>query len=338
MGRLHGPHGLGRSDDSESNTARETRSRLVRSVLAAGADVNLQCNESSGSALANAMDRGYGLAADLLLAHGASATAQGRFGLPMLHAAGGADLVEILLRYGAPVDVTDHDGDTRLAEAASDGDLATASALLSRGADVNARNRMGMTPLMQAAATGGDSMVWFLLRNGARIDDRNSEGRSALEIAEDVERRFGTQRSVEILRAANTASPEDIPAPSIPKSSCDRHETNEAKEAGEVRIVHPSGVEMDRLAFCIVNSSDPVSGGDLLMVTNGGRSRDSVLIGVNKLARQLVDSKRECSDEEGQYRVRLCQRDGKASSVELRVPATSGYETQPQLLRIEWPA
>lgn len=71
---------------------------------------------------------------------------------------------------GAPVDLTDAEGNTLLMLAAYHDQPATVAALVERGADVEAQNRRGQSPLAGAVFKQADEVVRVLLEAGADPD------------------------------------------------------------------------------------------------------------------------------------------------------------------------
>ena len=71
---------------------------------------------------------------------------------------------------GAPVDLTDADGNTLLMLAAYHGHAATVAALTARGADADRVNDRGQSPLAGAVFKGEDDVVRVLLDAGADPD------------------------------------------------------------------------------------------------------------------------------------------------------------------------
>ena len=75
----------------------------------------------------------------------------------VLHVAanrGDADMVSLLLRASAEVDVKDEDGNTPLLLACRAEHLELAQVLCDKGADASAANHKGNTPLLAAVAAG----------------------------------------------------------------------------------------------------------------------------------------------------------------------------------------
>ncbi|MDO8538801.1 MAG: ankyrin repeat domain-containing protein [Opitutaceae bacterium] len=108
--------------------------------------------------------------AKALLAAGASATAQNRYGVTPLSLAcvnGSAAMITLLHQAGADPNAPLRGGETPLMTAARTGKLDAVKALLVRGVDVNARLPQGQTALIWAAAEGHRAVVDTLLAAGA---------------------------------------------------------------------------------------------------------------------------------------------------------------------------
>lgn len=115
--------------------------RLLRELIARGADVNRQQ---------------HGLSALLLACRDS--------------VAGRAEAVITLLANGANVRQHDTEGHSALHYAAHTTDPTVAAALLDSGADLEWVNRDGYTPLAVAARAGNEAIVKLLLERGARAD------------------------------------------------------------------------------------------------------------------------------------------------------------------------
>ena len=127
--------------------------------------------------------------------------------LGMAAAAGSRNVVEALLRAGAPVNARDRDNRTPLMIAREARTLAGVEALMAAGADVNvAGGRLERTPLMYAASAGNVPLMKLLLSGGARVGDRDRTRWPAIRIAHEEGR---SPAAVEVLTAAG-ASPSGL--------------------------------------------------------------------------------------------------------------------------------
>ena len=155
----------------------------VRSLLEAGADVNLP--EGDGATpLHWAVRWDDARAVDLLLGAGADAGAANDHGVTPLSLAcinRNAAMVETLLVAGADPDAATSMGETVLMTCAGTGSAEAVSALLDHGAaNIDAQEAsQGQTALMWAAAQGYPDIVRMLLERGAAIDAR-TKSRSLL--------------------------------------------------------------------------------------------------------------------------------------------------------------
>ncbi len=121
--------------------------------------------------------------AQLLLDHGADATAQRRDGVTPLHLAVSKprNVAQLLLDRGADVNAQSRGGSTPLhwvATSGSHGDVA--ALLLGHGADVNANDSNGNTPLHNAFGACNVAVAILLLDHGADVDVINKDGRILL--------------------------------------------------------------------------------------------------------------------------------------------------------------
>ena len=118
-----------------------------------------------------------------------SSTAAGRrtstFGL--LHAAasnGQLEMVRMLLKRGASVDLPSGLGRTALMEAAHRGHLPILRFLLQRSTNPNLQDSDGSTTLMHAAYKGQEACVQALLHANANPELLDNKGRTALRYSE----------------------------------------------------------------------------------------------------------------------------------------------------------
>jgi ankyrin repeat protein len=93
--------------------------------------------------------------------------------------AGEAERLAAYVDAGAPVDLTDANGNTLLMLAAYHGHAAAVSVLLARGASVNAINDRGQTPLAGAVFQGYVDVVQTLMAAGADPDLGSPTARQA---------------------------------------------------------------------------------------------------------------------------------------------------------------
>jgi ankyrin repeat protein len=109
--------------------------------------------------------------------------------------------------------------DTLLMQAASEGDILSASNLLASGDNANSRTLDGYTALMFAAVFGHDEIVRILLSNGADANMQSKDGMTALILAA----RFGHLNVVNNLLATgcNTGS-KDRYGQTAFRLACDR--------------------------------------------------------------------------------------------------------------------
>ena len=108
---------------------------------------------------------------------------------------GHLQVVEILLRNRANVDLQNSDGNTALMIASEHGHLQVVEILLRNRANVDLQDSYGSTALMYASEHGHLQVVEILLRNLANVDLQNSDGILALMYASE----YGHHQVVEIL-------------------------------------------------------------------------------------------------------------------------------------------
>jgi ankyrin repeat protein len=89
------------------------------------------------------------------------------------------EIMKLLLQSGAKVDAPDHRGVTLLVSTGFF-DPNVATILLEAGADPNAADRQGETPLMKASAHGLKETVKILIDHHANVNQKDSRGHTAL--------------------------------------------------------------------------------------------------------------------------------------------------------------
>ena len=97
---------------------------------------------------------------------------------------GHAEVAEVLLKYGADVNIKSNHGTTALMWTARRGYEEVAEVLLKYGADINAKANNGWTALIRAIMENHDDILKNLLRYGADINAKDNEGWTALRWAE----------------------------------------------------------------------------------------------------------------------------------------------------------
>jgi ankyrin repeat protein len=122
----------------------------------------------------------------------------GHAGLHLAAINGNAQIVAILIRGGAQIDIKDPLGDTPLFYAADRDQAEICKLLLDAKAVPDVQNRSGVTPLMTAARRGNSDVVRLLLARGANPNTTDFTGRDAVGWAEDSHK----QALVQVLRQA----------------------------------------------------------------------------------------------------------------------------------------
>lgn len=113
---------------------------------------------------------------------------QSRTGLHYAAMNGNLQILAILIKAKAKLNIEDKLGDTPLHLAAEQGQTEAAELLLDVGAEVDPQNKDGMTPLMIAASRGNLELVRALLAKGASVSKTDYTGRDALGWAQDGHR------------------------------------------------------------------------------------------------------------------------------------------------------
>ncbi len=96
------------------------------------------------------------------------------------------DIVQILLEYGADIDMQDAMGRTALMVASVQGHIEMVQFLLDSGADLHLKSDLGADALIVAASGGHPDLVRVLLASGANPYVKTNTGHTALRFAEYV--------------------------------------------------------------------------------------------------------------------------------------------------------
>ncbi len=158
---------------------------VVKVLLGAHADMSLHDN-SAYTALTYAAMYGHADVVRALLAHGALVDEPGGDGTTALALAaeeGYVDAAKILLAHGANIDAKNSKGETPLLLAAFFGHPRTARWLVARGADITVRDDPFVTPLMLAAALDDVPRASALIAQGAEVNATGANGKTALMFA-----------------------------------------------------------------------------------------------------------------------------------------------------------
>ena len=119
----------------------------------------------------------------LLKEHATSVDQANRYDERPLHLAQTPEMIELLIRRGADVNIENHFGDSPLLQAVYRGDHGLVELLIERGANIDHKNRFGDTPLREAARRDLIVMVQILVDRGANLNMQNRHGETVLHAA-----------------------------------------------------------------------------------------------------------------------------------------------------------
>ncbi|CDK31067.1 ankyrin repeat domain-containing protein [Candidatus Babela massiliensis] len=127
---------------------------------------------------------------NLLLNYGANVNIQNKVGYTALMdavEANNLDLIRLLLAHRANPDLKEYEvGETALFIAVEDESLEAVKILILEGkANINLQDEIGNTALMNAINNDNNNMVEFLLENGADVSIRNENDEDALDLARE---------------------------------------------------------------------------------------------------------------------------------------------------------
>ncbi|SPN96794.1 uncharacterized protein DNG_00314 [Cephalotrichum gorgonifer] len=150
------------------NAAMKGHRKVVRTLIEAGADIDV-LDASRHTPLLWAAYRGHTTVVDELWKD-ANIKLRGHSGLTAMHLAvigGGEEVVRLLVKLGADMDVKDHFGRTPLHHATKNGNETMVRILIEFGVDKDTMDNKGQTPLHYAARDGLKAMVGLLIELGA---------------------------------------------------------------------------------------------------------------------------------------------------------------------------
>lgn len=163
----------------------------LKNLIADGRNINEKDENYDGvTPLFLAVENGNVETAEILLAYGAKVNVRdaGRqTALMRLDDDASPELVRALIKYGAKISPVDREGNTALILAARSVKAEVLQILLDHGADVNARNKQGQTALMNAADADNLESVRALIMAGADVNLKNKEGETAWDLATSAE-------------------------------------------------------------------------------------------------------------------------------------------------------
>lgn len=142
---------------------------------------------SSGlTPLMQAADHGYVKCVDVLLKAGATVNlSDDKIGTALTFASmrGHLEVVQLLLKAGADLEEPAINGSTPLKKSSYGGHEELVTFLISIGANVNAKDKHGRTPLMEASFKGHINIVKLLLTAKAIVDIADNKGQTAMSLA-----------------------------------------------------------------------------------------------------------------------------------------------------------
>lgn len=186
LGRWDGRSLAGRARSPLVLAALLGRNSIVETLLAKGADVNIQVESDYGTVLQVASLGGHGQMVRVLLANGADVNAQGGMYNSALQAAsleGHEKVVKTLLTNGADINAQGGKYGNALQAASSNGHIKVVETLLANGADVNAQEGMFGNALQAASMKGHTKVAETLLAKGADVNAQGGYCGNALQAA-----------------------------------------------------------------------------------------------------------------------------------------------------------
>ena len=163
--------------------ASEDRHRTVELLLSYGAKIEAKCKDDNVTALYLAVTEDYVSTVKVLLVRNAdTTTANSDDGWTTLHLAvrcGYASTAKLLLEYNIPLELLDRAGAMPIHTAVWEAQYDMLQLLLDFGAAVDVENSDGCSALILAGRLGDLTAVKILLRGGANVDKQSPTGQTA---------------------------------------------------------------------------------------------------------------------------------------------------------------
>ncbi len=163
-----------------------------------GLDLNA-VDHISATQLHRAAQHGSVKAAKIILEYGLSVNCKNKNGdTPLAFSAmakrNQREIVELLIKAGAIIEITDNTKSIPLVYAAFQGNYECVSTLLDNGADINREDQYGITALHTAARHGWSNVVKLLLDRGANVNATDKNDETPLYYAgEPMESKYASQ-------------------------------------------------------------------------------------------------------------------------------------------------
>lgn len=170
---------------SVSVASHKGREEIVKMLIAANADVNIDSNNGS-TPLIQASHFGHAEVVKLLVkAHALvdKANQKGTTALMRATQEGNEEVVGILVSAGADVSKRNNERMNALMLGSQRGHAAIVQALIHHKADIDGQTAQGSTALMLACKRGHEEVVRVLLTAGAELHQKDSRGRTAQDTA-----------------------------------------------------------------------------------------------------------------------------------------------------------
>ncbi len=174
--------------------AEKGREAKVRQILDQDAEVDLG-DDTERTALHYAVLNGHTAIVKILLENQADPNMQDENGMsPLLLLRHNApEILSLLIKHGANVNITDFEGKTLFNIAVQNRDVDFLKMLISHGADPNKHDQHGLSPLLNSAKAQNSQVVEFLLQlkdaNGGKLinHEHKDKGGKSLQDYYDLE-------------------------------------------------------------------------------------------------------------------------------------------------------